>query len=141
MNTPLLLLNEKLWKDFGVIMERGQAGELFLFDSQIGLSLFDNIAHFSVEDGRGILLSKYGREEFPFGELLERLDSFLFNYFFGRVQDEKECWNCREPLLNSNLVFFEDGCLRHCCRACQGRGLNEFPEEFLVPEEFFENFV
>ena len=107
MKTPLLL-NEKLWKEFGVAMQRGQGNELFVFDSEIGLNLFDNIAYFSVENGRGILLSQFGREEFPVGEFTERLDSLLFNYFFGRIQDEKECWNCRESLLNSNLVFFRN---------------------------------
>jgi len=88
MQNTALLLNEKLWKNFGITMERGQGNELFLFDSEIGKSLFDNIAHFSAQNGRGILSSKFGKEEFAIDELLERLDSFLFNYFFGSERSE-----------------------------------------------------
>lgn len=78
-----LLLNGKVWKEFGIVCERGQGNELFIFDSAVGLNLIDNVGHLHSYGETGTLCGNNKVVNFPIGETLDQLDEFLCEYFFG----------------------------------------------------------
>lgn len=78
-----LLLDGKLWKEYGIVMQRGQGDELFIFDPEKGLLMSDNIAYFWTENSMGNLASKSGVTVFELSDLLNQIDKVIFDYFFN----------------------------------------------------------
>lgn len=72
----------KLWKSFGIVLESGQGAEMFVFDKEVGLDMFDCIAHISLHDQNGKLAHSGGVIHFTKHTLVTQLDEFLYDYFF-----------------------------------------------------------
>ncbi len=78
-----LLENGKLWKEFGIQMEKDTPTSIFIFDKEKGVKLQDNIAYVFERNGEMTILSDSGEVSFPVSEILLRIEDFLYSYFFG----------------------------------------------------------
>lgn len=87
-----LLPNKSLWDQFGIKVDPGQGNEYFIFDTERGLNLNQNICHVSWTDNSFLVQGMVGGKDYirsgklPNGTkeaAAAELDEFLYRYFFG----------------------------------------------------------
>lgn len=76
------LENGKLWKDWGIVLEKDMGQNWFIFDSVKGLDLINNIGYLSVIGDKCAIAGAKGTIAFEPSQLLDVLDKFIFQYFF-----------------------------------------------------------
>lgn len=79
-----LMKNTALWKEWGIVIEKGMGAEWFIFDKERGMALIDNIGIVTVKNGSVTICGEHDfYKNVPEAEKVDAVEEYLYFYFFG----------------------------------------------------------